>query len=328
MQVKWHNKMSSVRNLNGGGAQGALFGIWEYLAQSNKNADCVEPENRFKFVDDLSTLEILNLLIIGLASINPKVSVPSDMPFHNQFIPGEHLKSQAYLNHINEWSKNQKMILNEKKTKAMVFNFTDNYQFTTKLSLNNSNLELVDKAKLLGVKLSNDLKWDDNTEELVKRAYVRMEILRKLSSYSPTIEDMKHIYILYIRSVLEQSCVVWHSALTEENSDTLERVQKCALKLILGNKYENYEKALETLNLEKLNERRERLCLVFAKKCLQNEKTADMFPKNKNKSNMETRNSEEFKVNHANTDRYKYSAIPHMQRLLNNDAKTRTRRPG
>ena len=107
--------------------------------------------------------------------------------------------------------------------------------------------------------MSNDLKWDDNTEELVKRAYVRMEMLRELSSYNPTIEDMKHIYILYIRSVWEQSCVVWHSALTEENSNALERVQKCALKLILGNKYENYEKPLGIVNLETLKERRERL---------------------------------------------------------------------
>ena len=84
------------------------------------------------------------------------------------------------------------------------------------------------------------------------------------------------------------------------------------MKLMLGNRYENYENALEIINLEKLKDRRERLCLIFAKKCLQNEKTADMFPKNKNKSNMKTRNPEEFKVNHANTDRYKYSAIPYM----------------
>ena len=302
----------------------------EYLAQSNRNGDCVEPENRFKFVDDLSTLEIINLLIIGLASVNPKVCVPSNIPFHNQFIPAEYLKSQTYLNNINEWSKNQKMILNEKKTKAMIFNFTDNYQFTTNLSLNESNLEIVSKTKLLGVQLCNDLKWDDNTQVLVKKAYMRMEMLRRLSNFSPTIEDMKHIYILYIRSVLEQSCVVWHSALTEDNSDELERVQKSALKLMLGNRYENYENALELVNLEKLKDRRERLCLIFAKKCLQNEKTADMFPKNKHKSNMQTRKPEEFKVNHANTDRYKNSAIPYMQRLLNDDSKTRTkvRRPG
>ena len=29
MQVKWHGKESSIRELNGGGPQGATFGIWE-----------------------------------------------------------------------------------------------------------------------------------------------------------------------------------------------------------------------------------------------------------------------------------------------------------
>ena len=47
MQVKWHGKTSSVRKLNGGGPQGATFGIWEYLAQLNNNADCSEPNYRF-----------------------------------------------------------------------------------------------------------------------------------------------------------------------------------------------------------------------------------------------------------------------------------------
>ena len=50
------------------------------------------------------------------------------------------------------------MVLNEKKTKVMIFNFTDNYKFTTKLSLNNTNLEIVQKTKLLGVILTDDLK--------------------------------------------------------------------------------------------------------------------------------------------------------------------------
>ena len=54
MRVKWHGHISDERKLNGGGPQGATFGIWEYLAQSNNSADCVKPENRFKFVDDLT----------------------------------------------------------------------------------------------------------------------------------------------------------------------------------------------------------------------------------------------------------------------------------
>ena len=68
MKVKWHGQTSSTRHLNGGGPQGATFGIWEYLAQSNNNANCVNEDERFKFVDDLSTLEKINLLIVGLAS--------------------------------------------------------------------------------------------------------------------------------------------------------------------------------------------------------------------------------------------------------------------
>jgi hypothetical protein len=54
MKVKWHGVMSSVRELNGGGPQGSTFGIWEYLSQSNNNADCVEENESIKFVDDLT----------------------------------------------------------------------------------------------------------------------------------------------------------------------------------------------------------------------------------------------------------------------------------
>ena len=41
----------------------------------------------------------------------------------------------------------------------MIFNFTDNYQFSTRLTLENETLEVVKEAKLLGVIVSNDLKW-------------------------------------------------------------------------------------------------------------------------------------------------------------------------
>ena len=329
MQVKWHGERSSVRKLNGGGPQGATYGIWEYLAQSNHNSDCVSPDQRFKFVDDLSVLEKIYLLIIGLASINPKLTVPSDIPVHNQFIPPEHLKSQTYLNEIKEWTDNQKMVLNEKKTKVMIFNFTDNYKFTTKLSLNNTNLEIVQKTKLLGVVLTDDLKWDENTNELVKKAYSRMELLRKVASFTNSIQELRNIDILYVRSILEQSCVVWHSSLTEENKQNLERVQKSAIKIMLGKRYKDYESALVLVDLENLSERREQLCLKFAKKCLENKKTENLFPLNKNTHNMKSRMTEKFKVKFAHTERLKQSSIPYMQRLLNSDMnKLKPRLPG
>ena len=85
----------------------------------------------------------------------------------------------------------------------MIFNFTDNYQFTSKLLLNEESLEVVQKTKLLGVHITDDLKWSENTNELVKKSYARMELLRKVSSFGASIYELKNIYILYIRSILE-----------------------------------------------------------------------------------------------------------------------------
>ena len=67
MTVKLNRKLSAKRKLNGGGPQGATFGIWEQLAQSNSSADCVDPNYRSRFVDDLTILEKVNLLLVGLA---------------------------------------------------------------------------------------------------------------------------------------------------------------------------------------------------------------------------------------------------------------------
>jgi hypothetical protein len=319
MVVKWHGETSSVRELNGGGPQGETFGIWEYLAQSNNSADCVDPDNRFKFVDDLTVLEKINLLIVGLSSFYCKATVPSDVADHNQIIPAECLKSQDYLNIIKEWTDRQKMILNQKKTKEIVFNFTENYQFSTRLNMNNENLEVVKYAKLLGVIISDNLKWDENTDYIVKRTNARMELLKKVASFGTSIEGKKNIYILYIRSILEQSCVVWHSSLTAENCEDLERIQKAAVKIILGNQFNNYEDALEKIDLQSLNERRDELCLKFAKKCLKSEKVKDIFPIREKPHEMELRSNEKYVVKHANTERLKKSAIPFMQRLLNDD---------
>ena len=176
MQVKWHGTVSKTRKIFGGGPQGATLGILEYLSQSNNNADCVNVEDRFKFIDDLTTLEVVNLLITGICSYNLKSHIPSDIPVHNQVIPPEKIKSQKWLNQINNWTENKKMLLNEAKTKTMIFNFTDNHQFITRLSVNSQDIKVFDNTKLLGTSLTNILKWDSNTNKIVKSANARWSI--------------------------------------------------------------------------------------------------------------------------------------------------------
>lgn len=92
--VRWNGFQSETKDIFGGGPQGGFLGILEYLSQSNNNADMFEEDDGFKLVDDLTLLEILNLLSIVMSSFIVKVSVPSDIPNHNGFIPSEHLKTQ------------------------------------------------------------------------------------------------------------------------------------------------------------------------------------------------------------------------------------------
>ena len=143
-----------------------------------------------------------------------------------------------------------------------------------------------------------------------------MTILRKLFEFNVDIEDLKTIYVLYIRSIVEQSCVVWASSLTAEEEKKIERIQKIAFRIILKERYISYENALSIANLPTLKNRRTKLCLKFALKSIQNSKTNHMFPENNNKST--TRSKEKYSVPFAYTNRFKHSAIPSMARQLNN----------
>ena len=131
------------------------------------------------------------------------------------------------------------------------------------------------------------------------------------------IEDLNTIYISYIRSVLEQTAVVWHFALTEQNKQDLERVQKSACKIILKSKYTHYNKLLEILDIDNLNVRRTNLCKVFARKSERNSSLP--FTLSDNTHPMIIRQPNKYKLIFCRTERYKNSAIPRMQEMLNQD---------
>ena len=148
-----------------------------------------------------------------------------------------------------------------------------------------------------------------------------MIILKKLYKFSVPVEELVNIYCLYIRSVAEQSSVVWSSSLTVGQQYDLERVQKVALRIILGDDYSSYENSLELTGLEKLQARRSALSLNFAKKCTKNERASDMFPLKPN-HNLNTRMQDKYAVTRCRTGRLAKSAIPAKQAQLNlNDGK-------
>jgi hypothetical protein len=93
-------------------------------------------------------------------------------------------------------------------------------------------------------------------------------------------------------------------------------VQKKAFAIILGLGYRSYEAALETLKQERLDSRRQTICLNFALKCSQSPRHNSMFPLNTNiRENM--RYVKKYQEHQCRTSRYYKSCVPFMARLLN-----------
>ena len=96
----------------------------------------------------------------------------------------------------------------------MIFNFSKKNQFSTKLKIMNTDIEMVKETTLLGTIITDQLSWDRNCEELVKKGYKRLQLLNATATFTKNRKDLKDIYLTFVRSILEQSAVVWHSSLT------------------------------------------------------------------------------------------------------------------
>ena len=211
------------------------------------------------------------------------------------------------------------MVINKSKTKLILFNTSKTLDFTPKIELSGQILDVEAQVKLLGLWITNDMNWSKNTNYITQRGFHRLWILRRLKQLGAPIKDLIDTYMKMIRSILELAVPTWHPGLKIENANKIERVQKCALSIILGREYIGYKGALKTLKMETLTTRREKLCLNFALKAVKHPLFSKWFAPNPVKN---TRNHTKYIQPFARTNRYSNSTIPYLTRVLNNHHKT------
>ena len=122
------------------------------------------------------------------------------------------------------------------------------------------------------------------------------------------------MFTSHVRSNLELAVPFWAGALTQSDKNSIERVQKIALKIVQGNSYFDYIQSLDDLELETLDTRRDILCLKFTKKCLKNKRFKQWFPQNKK---VNSRSFGKYIVPNWKTKRYLISSIPNLINILN-----------
>ena len=302
MLIRYKNEQSSEHFLPGGGPQGVTLGLLMFLVEVNDagmepppplpapvlegDVACVpappdeamtDTELRIKYVDDLTMAEVVNLRNLTKSE---KLIGPRNLHDINGLkLPPEASQVQSRIGELEESVRNHDMKLNTGKTKIMPFNFSRKNDFEPEIYLGDDQLEIVYKTKLLGVVCTSDCKWTENTKYLVSKGNGKIWFLRRLKALGASLTTLIDIFNLFIRSHLEFCAPLWAGNLSTKNCQDLERVQKTALKVILGPKYVSYENALEILEEVSLEERRTLLCLKFARKFSTHPNYGQLFQK-------------------------------------------------
>ena len=181
-------------------------------------------------------------------------------------VPDDANLTKKALDQVLSYAKDNYMKINQSKSKIILFNPTRrNMDFLPKIELNKEILEVTDKMRLVGLILSDDLTWTANTDSMVKRAYAKLWILRRLKQMGTESNILKLIYFRHVRSILEFGVPVWNGAITKKEVSKIERVQKIAIHIIYG-KQCSYKQSCKKFKIDKLMIRREKLCKNLAKK--------------------------------------------------------------
>ena len=145
--------------------------------------------------------------------------------------------------------------LNESKCKELRISFSSSPSTVVPITMNDKQIEVVSSAKLLGVLVSDDLKWNVHVNHICKKTATRLYFLKQLKRAKVNPKDMLLFYTTCIRPVLEYACPVFHNALPQYLSNNLERLQKRALRIIYPDL--SYAEALVAAGITSLYERRQ-----------------------------------------------------------------------
>ena len=157
---------------------------------------------------------------------------------------------------------------------------------------------------------------------MLKKANGRLHMLRLLKKFNIPVDDLFTVYSGYVRPLTENSAPVWNSGITAKQQTAIERVQKRACKIILGNKYATYDGALTTCNLTDLTQRRKHLCLTFVKSMMSSPMFREWLPPLRGSSTKRLlRNSDHLTTVFCRTKRYQDSPIPYLIGLYNEQLK-------
>ncbi len=130
------------------------------------------------------------------------------------------------------WCSLNNLELNTIKTVKMIVDFRRNPPALPPLTIMNSTVTAVESFRILGTTISQDLKWDNHIESIVKKAQQRLYFLHQLRKFNLPQELLIQFYSAILESILCTSITVWFSSATKSDHRRLQRVVWTAGRII------------------------------------------------------------------------------------------------
>ena len=80
----------------------------------------MQTEDRWNWVDDITTVKVVNMNTLGLSLYNFRQHVASDISVHGQFENTDDMLTQIYISTLDAWSEAHKVRLNESRTNIIL----------------------------------------------------------------------------------------------------------------------------------------------------------------------------------------------------------------
>ena len=242
LTVSYKDEKSTLLQLPGGGPQGTILGLLLFLilineaglrtaqsrigemATSSHRHREIMNERHWKFVDDMTIAKALDLK----RDLEHKIDLPRPLNYRDRTSHVLRKEKQQDMNNtltgLQQYAVEHKMLINQTKSKAMLFNTSQKYDFLPSIQFDSScTLEVVEQYKLLGVIITSNLSWQAHVDYICSNAFKRMWMLRRLKQLGAREDDLLTVYRTQIRCVLEFSAPVWNPSLTKAQIGQIER---------------------------------------------------------------------------------------------------------
>ena len=224
-------------------------------------------------------------------------------------------QSESLFNFIAKNAHKKGLKINTEKTTLLAVSTSTGYRAKAHFyDDNNTRVDCANTLKALGFIFNQEANVSDQIDSLCKRFRSRTWALRDLRKAGLDEHDLIRVYKSTIRPVIEYSSVIYHSMLTKEQAEYIEKQQTRALKNIFGNQYSR-RRLLELANLPTLEHRREQACLRFAQKTANNPRFQHHFVQKKTR--LRANKASQYVEQNARTNRRKNSPYFYFRRILN-----------